>query len=383
MIFCGGEEKVHPSVLGQPESHYGRPVLTGLDPVTALDEAAAGAAPVAVVDLADEPVLGPRARLRLAARALHLGMDYEAPGLHVRAPRYEPLDFPGPTAAVIGTGKRVGKTAVAAHWAGLLAGAGLSPAVVSMGRGGPSPPRLAAADTTLADLLEEARAGRHAASDYLEDALISRVPAVGCRRVGGGPAGQPHASNVREGAELAASLEPGMLLFEGSGACIPPVEVDVTVCVVGDAHAALEGLGPYRLMRAELVLHMREGAEEQIARLTAGRVVAAKLRPEPSEPVPPGARVAFFSTGRASCAGVHPVVSSSNLARRRELEADLARAAAERCDVYLTELKAAAVDTVIERAVAREARVIFVRNRPVGREVDLDAELMGLLARGS
>ena len=38
----------------------------------------------------------------------------------------------------------------------------------------------------------------------------------------------------------------------------------------------------------------------------------------------------------------------------------------ERCDVYLTELKAAAVDTVAVRARAEGARVIFLRNRPVG-----------------
>ena len=42
------------------------------------------------------------------------------------------------------------------------------------------------------------------------------------------------------------------------------------------------------------------------------------------------------------------------------------RAAAERCDVYLTELKAAAIETVAIRARAEGARVVFIRNRPVG-----------------
>ena len=71
----------------------------------------------AVVDLADEPVLPPSAKLRLAALALHLGLRYESPGLRLYPPRYEPVAFDGPKLAVIGTGKRTGKTAVAAHWA--------------------------------------------------------------------------------------------------------------------------------------------------------------------------------------------------------------------------------------------------------------------------
>ena len=42
------------------------------------------------------------------------------------------------------------------------------------------------------------------------------------------------------------------------------------------------------------------------------------------------------------------------------------RAAAEGCDVYLTELKAAAIDTVARWARERDARVVFVRNRVDG-----------------
>ena len=41
-----------------------------------------------MVDLADEPVLAPAARLELAALALHLGLSYEAPGLRLEPPRY-------------------------------------------------------------------------------------------------------------------------------------------------------------------------------------------------------------------------------------------------------------------------------------------------------
>src|SRR5206468_2357239 len=102
-----------------------------------------------------------------------------------------------------------------------------------MGRGGPAEPAVAHPGTTVADLLAIARSGRHAASDYLEDAVIAGVPTVGCRRVGGGLAGGCVESNVAAGARLARAHDVDALLFEGSGAAIPPVEVDATVCVVG------------------------------------------------------------------------------------------------------------------------------------------------------
>jgi predicted GTPase len=113
VVFCGGEEKL---AAGPLEKHYGRPVET--DPEEAFRRLAPGAD--AVVDLADEPVLPPRAKLRLAALALHLGMRYSAPGLRLDPPRYEPVAFDGPKLAVIATGKRTGKTALACHLARLL-----------------------------------------------------------------------------------------------------------------------------------------------------------------------------------------------------------------------------------------------------------------------
>ena len=76
--------------------------------------------------------------------------------------------------------------------------------------------------------------------------------------------------------------------------------------------------------------------------------------------------MALFTTGAPAVDGVDAVLTSTNLARRSVLDEDLERAEAERCDVYLTELKAAAIDTVARHAAERGARVVFVRNRPVG-----------------
>jgi cyclic 2,3-diphosphoglycerate synthase len=355
-VFCGGTEKLPPGPL---DGHYGRPVRD--DPEAALRELATKAE--RVVDLADEPPLPASGKLRLAALALSLGLEYEAPGMRLRPPRYERIDFDGPKLAVIGTGKRTGKTALAGHWATLLP----DPVIVCMGRGGPAAPRVAEAGGSLEDLIALSDRGEHAASDYLEDAVVAGVRSVGCRRLGGGLAGEPAESNVVEGAALAASLEPGAILFEGSGACIPPVEADRTVCLVGSGPE--EPFADYRLLRADLVL-AAEGSSRDVPRF--------RLQAEPAGPVPEG-RVALFTTGAESCEGVDPVVVSTNLARRDALTADLERAASEGCDVYLTELKGAAVDTVAAAAVSGGAEVAFVRNRPLGVGFDLDEELRALV----
>ncbi|MFL5868912.1 MAG: hypothetical protein ACJ766_17550 [Thermoleophilaceae bacterium] len=360
VAFCGGSEKLPPGPL---ETHYGRAVRT--DPEAALRELAGSAA--RVVDFADEPPHPASAKLRLAALALSLGLDYEAPGMHLRPPRYEPVPFAGPTLAVIGTGKRTGKTAIAGHLASLLDDA----VIVCMGRGGPPEPRLTEPGPSLDDLIALAERGEHAASDYLEDALLAGVRTVGCRRLGGGLCGEPAESNVPEGAALAASLDPGCIVFEGSGACIPPVEVDRTLCLVGNG--ADEPFADYRLLRADVVL-AGEGAPAPPGALRFS------LRPEPATAPPRGARVALFTTGAERCDGVDPVVVSTNLAHRAVLAEDLERAASEGCDLYLTELKAAAIDTVAREARSRDARVAFVRNRPVGVGYDLDAELLKLVA---
>ena len=355
VVFCGGEEKLGPGSL---EQHYGRRVET--DPAAALKRLAPRAD--AVIDLADEPVLPASAKLRLAALALSLGLRYEAPGARLEPPRYEPVDFAGPKLAVIGTGKRTGKTAVAGHWAGLLRDLGADPVIVCMGRGGPSEPRVAAPPIVLEDLIALAESGAHAASDYLEDALVAGVRTVGCRRVGGGFNGAPFVSNVREGAQLAVSLDPGAIVFEGSGACIPPVEVERTVCVLGVG--AGEPFAEYRLSRADLVLAAASAPDPPAGSLRF------ELQAQPLEQLPADARVALFTTGAPAVEGVEELVVSTNLARRDALEADLGRAAAAGCDVYLVELKAAAIDTVAVRARAQGARVVFIRNRPVGDGLD-------------
>src|SRR5215813_672622 len=204
--------------------------------VPRLDELERGFAEAeVVVDLSDEPVLGPQERLLLASRALAAGLRYEGADFSFEPPRYEP--FPLPSLAVIGTGKRVGKTAVTGHVARLL-GRDRDVVVVAMGRGGPPEPEVAEVAPTLERLLELSRAGRHAASDYLETAALAGVVTIGCRRCGGGLSGSPGESNVLAGAALAAEREPDLVIFDGSGAAIPPVDTGARVLVTSVSQPA-------------------------------------------------------------------------------------------------------------------------------------------------
>lgn len=349
--LAGGTEKL------RGEADYGVPLLTSLEDGFADAEV--------VVDLSDEPVLGPRERLLLASRALAAGLDYEGADFHFRAPEY--ASFPVPSLAVIGTGKRVGKTAVTAHVARLLA-RDRDVIVVAMGRGGPPEPQLAVVQPTLESLLDLSRAGEHAASDYLEIAALTGVVTVGCRRAGGGLAGAVSTSNVLQGAALAAEREPDVVVFDGSGAAVPPVDVDARILVVGRGHDPLAYLNPYRVLVSDAVVFVGEGDAGAVRELKKVPVVNAELRLRPMSSLH-GRRVAVFTTGPAATDELDAdVVSvSRNLANRAPLSEDLLRTDA---DVFLVEIKAAAIDLVAEAALRRGAEVVFAENEVVSPELD-------------
>jgi cyclic 2,3-diphosphoglycerate synthetase len=319
-----------------------------------------------VVDLSDEPVLGPRERLLLASRVLAAGLPYVGADFRFDPPVFHPVEVP--SLAVIGTGKRVGKTAVTGHVARLLA-RDRDLIVVSMGRGGPRGPIVLETPPTLHELLALSRSGGHAASDYLETAALAGVTTIGCRRCGGGLAGTTFVSNVLEGARLAAERSPDLIVFDGSGAAIPPVEAGARVLV---AHDVGSGLNPYRVLISDLVLTMSDEVAAE-ARALGADVARFDLRLRPAEPLA-GRRTALFTTGPAPFGHLPEVVSvSRNLADRRALEEDLRSVDAE---VYLVELKAAAIDMVAEAAAARGARLVLADNEVVAPE--LDARLLSL-----
>ncbi len=371
-VLVGGKEK-----LRGGES-YGVPLAP------TLEDAVAEHAPEVVVDLSDEPVLGPPERFRLASRALALGLPYAGADFRLDPPVFVAVDRP--TIAVAGTGKRVGKTAVTGKLARLAAET-KDVVVVSMGRGGPPEPEVVETPPTVDELVARSRAGAHAASDYLETAVTAGVVTVGCRRCGGGLAGETWVSNVLDGLAIASARRPELIICDGSGAALPPVAADARILVA----SALQGdvvtgyLNAYRILISDLVVltMVSDGTGEELRRsirsLKPVPVVACDLRLRPLEPLH-GRRTAVFTAGPAATDHLDAEVvhASASLADRAALRDELARVDPE---VYLVEIKAAGIDVVAETARIRGAEVVFADNEPVARpgEPDLDAELRGLV----
>jgi cyclic 2,3-diphosphoglycerate synthetase len=308
-----------------------------------------------VVDLSDEPVLGPEERFRWASRALAAGLPYLGADFRFDPPRYAEFDVP--SIAVIGAGKRVGKTAVAAHLASLLARE-RDVVIVAMGRGGPREPELVERRPTVDDLVALSRTGRHAASDHFELAAISGLPTIGCRRTGGGLAGQVFVSNVAAGARLAAERAPDLVVFDSSGTAIPPVAVDRRVLVVGAGHDLDSYLNTYRRLVSDLVVAV--GCDVEGA-------ISARIELRPLEPIE--GRVAVFTAGGAGAdhLAADVVHVSPNLGNRVALAAELEHVDA---DTYLIEVKGAAIDVVAEHALARGRRVVIAANDVIAPGLD-------------
>jgi cyclic 2,3-diphosphoglycerate synthetase len=365
-VRVGGVEKL------RGDGDYG--VELSLDLETAL----ARFRPEIVVDLSDEPILGPVERFRMASKVLSHRVPYVGADFRFDPPRETP--FPLPSIAVLGTGKRVGKTAVTGYLARLLSSR-VRVVVVAMGRGGPADPETVTVRPTIEDLVALSRSGRHAASDHLETAALTGVTTVGCRRCGGGLAGAVFETNVEAGARLAAELDPELVIFDGSGAALPPVETDRRILVVGGTQSpslAAGYLNEYRALLADLVLVTlaEEGVEwESVVdalrvRVRPGvEVIPTVLRPRPLTDVS-GRPIAYFCTAPPSAHrvlaehltaehGAEVVHVSGNLADRGVLERELRGLDVE---VFLVELKAAAVDVVVEYALEQGGEVVLAAN---------------------
>ena len=380
-VLIGGTEKLRGG------EDYGVPIAVDVD------AAIESYGPEIVVDLSDEPVLGPVERFALASRVLARGLPYVGADFRLDPP--ERLSFELPSIAVVGTGKRVGKTAVTGQLVRLIS-AHRRVVVVAMGRGGPREPEVITIPPTIEALVELSRSGRHAASDHLEIAALTGVETVGCRRCGGGLAGAVTSSNVSKGASVAVSLAPDLVVFDGSGAALPPIAADRTVVVVGghqDPAVVAGYLNAYRLLLADLVVvtmaepqsgweHVRRAAQAVVR--PGVTVVGAVLRPRPVVDVrkrsvayfctaPPAAH-AVLAAHLAELHGADVVHVSGNLGRRDLLRAELPHVEA---DVFLIELKAAAVDLVTEIALAKGAEIVLAANDlAAAGDEDLDETLL-------
>ncbi len=369
-LFLGGSEKM----AGPPDLSI--PVHSS-DPASTLGDLIARYRPDVVFDMSDEPILDHRARFVLVGVALAAGVAYAGGGF-----RFDPPPTPRltdtPSVAVAGTGKRTGKTAVsialARHWAA----AGRRPVVVTMGRGGPREP-VVLVPGNLADPVDALRSlasrGLHAASDYVEDAIFAGVPTVGTRRIGAGPAGVTVDDTFAAGVAAATDLDPGLLIFEGSGTALPPARADTGVLVMRsqlDREYICGYLGPFRLAIADAVVVVEDGgsAAAVVRRVSPGTAVfEGRYVVEPTVSVE-GRRVTVATTAPVTAGdelaaqlrglGAAAATVIHSLSKRNRLLADLE--AAPRCDLVLTEVKAAAADVVLPWADRSQIDVGLLHN---------------------
>lgn len=259
-----------------------------------------------------------------------------------------------------------------------------------MGRGGPEKPEvIPAIELTPGFLLKAAKAGKHAASDHYEDALMANVITIGCRRCGGGMVGSPFMSNVLDGARLANTLSGNFVLLEGSGSVFPPVKTGGRILVIG-SHQPIEYIrgffGPYRILMSDIaVLTMCEEPMASLEKIDLIdrvikeinpkiEVVRTIFRPLPLSPIL-SKRVFLATTANPKAAGLikdylvlkygcEIVAHSSNLSNRTKLKRDLNESLRD-CDLVLTELKAASVDVVVDLALKQGKEVVFMDNEPI------------------
>ena len=208
-VLVGGTEKLRGG------ADYGVPVESDVE------TAIASYRPDVVVDLSDEPVLGPLERFALASRVLAQGLPYVGADFRLDPP--ERLPFELPSIAVVGTGKRVGKTAVTGQLARLVA---RTRRVVVVARWGRRPLR-AGGDHGATDGRRPRRALTVGASRRVGPSGDPRLSPVsrpwGAAGVEEGLAGAVATSNVSEGAAVALGLAPDLVVFDGSGAALPPI----------------------------------------------------------------------------------------------------------------------------------------------------------------
>jgi cyclic 2,3-diphosphoglycerate synthetase len=403
VMLGGGEKLSGPMALGD------LPIIEGPSQREALEAALERFGPDVVIDLSDAPVLDARARNLLIAVSAARGATYRAGGSTFEQPWTA-----GPpsvtTIAVIGTGKRTGKTAVSAALARHIAAKGARPVIVAMGRGGPDKPLVTLGDVerpTVEDLIALAERGEHAASDTYEDAVVAGVTTVGARRAGSGVLGEPAFDTVSEAIAVAESEDPDIVILEGSGTASPPARADAVLLVVGGATAPEEmftPLGYLRLLIADLALvTMSEEpvlSTETLSALSSSvtelardvPVVRTVFRPAPVGSV--AGRKVFFATTAPETAGrsmrthleeahgAEVVGITHRLADRSRLSQELA-AAEGTYEVLLTELKAAAVDVAARAARSSGADVVFADNIPFAVEGDLQAAFDALVERAT
>ena len=323
------------------------------------------------------------------------GLPYVGADFRFDPPELEP--FPLPSIAIIGTGKRVGKTAVTAHAARLLRARpgrrrrrdGTRRAARARGGEGRARRRRACSSS-------RAPGGTPPPTTSRPRRSPASRPSAAAAAAAGSPGRSPSRTSTRARSSRSSS-RPDLVLFDGSGAAIPPVETSRRVLVVGAATDRDVATGylnalPAPRLRPRRPDDGRSGLRLGGAARRGGRARAARAGDDaPAAPgrAGRGATVAFFSTAPEAAHdarrhlrdehGADVVHVSGSLADRTKLREELEHVDAE---VFLVELKAAAIDVVAEAARERGVDVVLAGNDVLSVDgQDLDAELLRLAPR--
>ncbi len=354
--------------------------------------------PDVVFDLSGDPLLDYEKRFSIACEILLKGCEYAGADFHFKPVIFKEV-LEKPSLAIIGLSKRVGKTAVAAYVARLLKERGESVVVLTMGRGGPREPEIAE-DVDTKYLLKLSEEEKHAASDYLEDALISKVRTVGCRRCSTGMVGKTFLDNLEEGARVANKLG-NFIIVEGSGAALPCIKTNKTILVASanlPLHEFSKYFGPYKIKLCDMVVltcceePFADKAKiakikQNIMKIKEVPIVETIFRPRPLGNVTKK-DVMLVTTAKGVILDklvnylekkyhCNIIYASSNLANRESLRDDCKKYL-NRVDVVLAELKAAAVDIVVKEAIKVGTKVVYIDNVPIAKCGNLDAEVLKL-----
>ena len=218
---------------------------------------------------------------------------------------------------------------------------------------------------------------------------MSRILTIGCRRCGGGMAGEVFMTNMKKGARLANEVDSKFAVFEGSGAAIPPIKTNKKIALIG-ANQPISNLtnyfGPYRISLGNLViLTMCEepmASREKISEIEKfineinpdATIISTVFRPKPLADIS-GKKVLFATTAPEEVKdklvnylednyGCEVVGTTAHLSNRPLLKEDMAKYI-DKSDVMLTELKAAAVDVATKDAIEAGLEVVYCDNIPV------------------
>ena len=412
LLFIGGTEKLRDSNIDVISELFNKPVLFGEDhskiPYDLIGKSIEETEVDCVFDLSDEPVVNYSKRFKIATTVLQHGIPYKGPDFEFKPLKeYDVLE--NPSYKILGTGKRIGKTAVSAYTARLINTEDkYDPCIVAMGRGGPEVPEVVHGDEiklTPQYLMEQSDKGRHAASDHWEDALMSRVLTVGCRRCAGGMAGQVYITNMVDGAKMTNDLNTNLVAIEGSGSAIPPVKTDKNIVLVGanqPVETLTEYFGPYRIKLADLIIitmcdeqicsrEKLDNLMEEIRQINPdAEIIPTIFRPHPVENIE-NKNILFATTAPESVQHLlkeylednfncNVVAISSHLSNRPLLQEDIDKNI-DKVDIMLTELKAAAVDVATKDALTKGLDVVYCDNIPIpiNEDYDLDSAIMKIV----